>query len=264
MRTSINLRQQATSKVEQQRRNQKRRRHVLHMSLFVLLASFLLWVGIKIINPNTFPIRSVKIVGNYNHVDHQQLRQTILPYLNSGFLWVDETSLSNQLAQLPWIETATVQRIWPYKLQINIVEKAPIAHWNNDNLISTQGDTFSPGNVNIPNNLPWLFGPQGQQNEVWTAYQTLSNILIPLNIKIISIALSQRQSWEIKLNNDMLLILGRDDAQSRLQRFVTVYNKIFGGNTNQVDYVDLRYSNGIAVKWKNNNNNSITPSTVTK
>lgn len=263
MHTSFNLRQQATSKAEQQQRNQKRRRNLLHTSLFVLLVSFLLWVGLKVINPNTFPIRSVKIVGNYDHVDHQQLRQTILPFLNSGFLWVDETSLSNQLTQLPWIENATVQRVWPNRLQINIVEKTPVAYWNNDNLLSTQGDTFIPGNNYNNNNLPWLYGPPGQQNEVWTAYQTLSNILIPLKIKISSIALSQRQSWEIKLNNNMLLILGRDDAQSRLQRFVTVYNKILNGNTNQVDYIDLRYSNGIAVKWKNNNN-SITPSTVTK
>ncbi len=252
MRTSTQIRQQATSKIVQQQRNQKRRRHLLNTSLLVLLISFLLWVGLKVTNPNTFPIQSVKIMGNYNHVDHLQLRQTISPYLKSGFLWVDETGLSNQLMQLPWVENATVQRIWPHILQITLVEKTPIAHWNNTDLMSAQYDTYNPGNATITNPLPWLYGPQGQQNEVWTAYQTLSNILVPLKLKISSIELSQRQSWEIKLDNGMLLIVGRDDMQTRLQRFVTIYNKIIGTNANQVDYVDLRYSNGVAVKWKNN------------
>jgi cell division protein FtsQ len=264
MRTSAHIRQQATSKIEQQKRNMKRRRYLLNTSLFVLCFSIILWTGLKLYNPNTLPIRAVKIVGDYSHVDHQLLRQTISPFLNNGFLRLDTSGLTNQLQQLPWVENAFVHRIWPGTLQINIIEKKPVAYWNNDNLLTASGDTFSPGAISLSNSLPWLYGPQGQQSDVWADYVAVNNILSPLKIKTSWIAITPRQDMEIKLDNGMLLILGKADMQSRLQRFVSVYNKVFASNANQVSYVDLRYSNGMAVKWKNPNTNNTTATSTLK
>lgn len=260
MRTSAHVRQQATSKIEQQKRNMKRRRNLLNTSIFMLCFSIILWTGLKLYNPNTFPVRSIKISGDYSHVDHQILEQTILPFINNGFLRMDTTGLTNQLQQLPWVENASVRRNWPGTLQINIKEKTPVAYWNNEDLLTASGDTFSPGNIALSNVLPMLYGPQGQQTDVWADYIAVNTILAPLKIKTTWIALTPRQAMEIKLDNGMLLILGKADMQDRLQRFVSVYDKIFGSNADQVSYVDLRYSNGIAVKWKNNNNNSTSSS----
>lgn len=262
MRTSSQFRHQATSKIEQQKRNEKRRRYLLRTSLLVLVVSILLWLGLKIWNPNTFPIRSVKIVGNYSHVDHQQLRQTILPFINNGFLWIDLAGLKNQLVQLSWIENVSVRRVWPGILQINIVEKKPIAHWNNVDLLAASGDTFNPGSFTASQPLPWLYGPPGQQNAIWTDYIAVNMILAPLKIRANWVALTSKQSWVIRLENGMLLILGQEDPQARLLRFVSVYNKIFAANANQVSYVDLRYSNGMAVKWKNTNNTATPPAEI--
>jgi len=38
---------------------------------------------------------------------------------------------------------------------------------------------------------------------------------------------------------------------THISHFVKVYPKIIGERANQVDYVDLRYSNGLAIHWKN-------------
>ena len=92
----------------------------------MLCISLILWDGLKLYNPNTLPIRSVKIVGDYSHVDHQLLQQTILPFLTGCFLRMDSVGLTNQLQQLPWIDNASVRRIWPGTLQIHIVEKKPV------------------------------------------------------------------------------------------------------------------------------------------
>ena len=70
-----------------------------------------------------------------------------------------------------------------------------------------------------------------QQSEAWSDYVAINNILAPLKVKTSWIEFTPRQSMEIKLDNGMLLILSKADAQARLQRFVNVYNKIFASKT---------------------------------
>lgn len=254
MRSTIYSRQQATNKIEQQKRNQKRRRFIINSSLLALGLSLLLCIGLKIMDPATFPIKSIKITGNYSHVDHQALQDAILPYMNKGFLWLDVNGLKEELVQIPWVATADVKRIWPNVLQINITERTPIAHWNNNELMTSDGVVFNAnGNIGS-DNLPWLSGPPGQQENLLADYQFINQMLAPVGVHAVWIALTPRQAFELKLNNNMLLVIGKNDVVSRLQRFVSVYNTLFRNHENDVAYVDLRYSNGLAVRWKNNTN----------
>jgi cell division protein FtsQ len=57
-------------------------------------------------------------------------------------------------------------------------------------------------------------------------------------------------SWDIELTNGMKMRLGYKDVLTRVSHFVKVYPKIVGERVSDVDYVDLRYPNGLAVRWK--------------
>jgi cell division protein FtsQ len=46
------------------------------------------------------------------------------------------------------------------------------------------------------------------------------------------------------------LLLGKGINNERLERFISVYPKLLGEKIAQVDSVDLRYTNGFAVRWK--------------
>ncbi len=48
----------------------------------------------------------------------------------------------------------------------------------------------------------------------------------------------------------MRVMLGRGDGYQRLLRFVRFYHRALQGRTAEVELVDLRYSNGFAVRWK--------------
>jgi cell division protein FtsQ len=62
--------------------------------------------------------------------------------------------------------------------------------------------------------------------------------------------LDDRRAWHLQLDNAVLLELGRADAWQRLQRFVRAYPSIFAGRLDDLQHVDLRYSNGFSVYWK--------------
>jgi hypothetical protein len=64
--------------------------------------------------------------------------------------------------------------------------------------------------------------------------------------------LSPRYSWQLRLSNGLAMQLGRDSEKDRvndrLARFVTVYPQTLGQLQRKLDYVDLRYSNGFALR----------------
>jgi cell division protein FtsQ len=59
-----------------------------------------------------------------------------------------------------------------------------------------------------------------------------------------------RRAWHLKLSNGMSVELGRKDPLQRLARFIGVYPAILASTTAAViEQVDLRYSNGFALRW---------------
>jgi cell division protein FtsQ len=66
--------------------------------------------------------------------------------------------------------------------------------------------------------------------------------------KIALLSLSERFAWQVKLHNQVLLKLGRQEYINRLQRYIDVYPLLLQ-EEKSVAYVDLRYDTGLAVGW---------------
>jgi cell division protein FtsQ len=227
-------------------------RRLLKLSFGILIICAFIWCWQKITNPQTLPIRTVQITGVYEKVDHNELRQLILPFVDKGFLWADTSALQDRLQQLPWIYTASVKRTWPNKLVINLAEQKPIARIGGANLVNEEGDVFAVDQSTIPAGLPLFISPlPGQQKLILDNYKTMSATLAPLSVKIVAISLDARQSWSVQLDNGIVVIMGKVEPIPRLQRFVHAYSQIVGANAANINIVDLRYASGIAVRFKN-------------
>ena len=63
-------------------------------------------------------------------------------------------------------------------------------------------------------------------------------------------ALSERGSWSLSTAGGAQIVLGdRTQAGKRLRRFLDVYPQVMAGHADAFAYVDLRYTNGFAVRW---------------
>lgn len=219
-------------------------------SFGLLMISCLVWAWVKIINPATFPVRTVQIKGNYSHVDRELLRQTIMPYVKSGLFEMDTNSLRDRLSQIPWVANAAIDRQWPDALTISLVEQQPVARIGNDALLNAQGEVFAVNSSTIPQKLPLFTGPSGQEKLMLETYQQMELLLSSLGLHISSLSLDERQAWLLQLNNGLMVEVGHVDPLARLQRFVSVYNKMVGSNLANIQLIDLRYGNGAAVQFK--------------
>jgi len=60
-----------------------------------------------------------------------------------------------------------------------------------------------------------------------------------------------RGAWEMTLQNGVVIRLGRREVEQRTNLFFEVVAKIITNRASDVDYVDMRYSNGFTIGWKN-------------
>jgi len=142
-----------------------------------------------------------------------------------------------------------ISREWPNRLRIQLKEQQPVATWDDNTFLNAKGDLFVAEKDKATRNLPALSGPQGEQNNAWQTYTALNTLLLPLHLSIVRLQLTEQQAWSLVLNNGLRLVLGQQDLQERLQRFIKAYPSL-AQNKVAIEYIDLRYNHGLAVKYK--------------
>ena len=155
--------------------------------------------------------------------------------------------------RLPWIKQVSVRKQWPDELKIHLVEYVPIARWNDQHMVDAEGNTFSvPPDRTSKQVLPMLYGPEGSANEVLQGFRDMGQVLAKDRFTLKEAAMTARRSWQLTLNNDIKLNLGRGDTMKRLARFVELYPVLqqqAQTDGKRISYVDLRYDSGAAVGW---------------
>lgn len=198
---------------------------------------------------NHFPIKFVRVVGA-QHLDSRAVQQALTPLVNKNFFSIDVELIKDRLIQSPWVANAIVQRVWPDKVFITVVEKKPVARWNYGSLLSQNGEIFSPPAQSYPSHIPLFVGPEGEHLQMLQHYQKLNRLLTSLHLKIAKLEMIPQVAWGVTFDNGMKLNVGYKDVLTRMSHFVKVYHKIIGNRVADVEYVDLRYHNGLAVRWK--------------
>lgn len=196
------------------------------------------------------PVRKVSVKGEFRYLQQDAVKQAVAPYIDNDYLTVPLGELRASLEQLPWIYRAVVRRDWPDGLIISVEEQTPIAWWGNRLLINNKGKLFSPADVSVEETLPYLEGPEGSQGEVMERYIDLGRMLDSRDMAVQSLRLSVRGSWSVALKSGLELIFGRDRVMEKLQRFLSIYDHALVEYLPDIQRIDLRYQNGLAVQWQ--------------
>lgn len=200
----------------------------------------------------TAPVTSVVISGEMPYTKNQDIEEVIDVDNLSNFFNVDVNHIREKVATLPWVYSVSVRKKWPNEIKVYVVDQTPIAYWNGDFLLNHHGVAFQADIARIEHPLPSFFGPEGSEDIALENYSNLSGLLSFNDLSIDELMLSERHSWQLTLNDGVVLNIGRKDRIERIQRFLDVYPKIKADKKaeQQVDYVDLRYGTGLAVGWK--------------
>jgi cell division protein FtsQ len=200
------------------------------------------WVGAE-----RWPLGRLRVTGDFKRISPEQLRAVVLPYAKSGFFAVKLQNAQDAIERLPWVESAQVRKSWPDVLEVRVVEHQPFARWGANQMLSEQGRLFPVPPLLKDLQLPQLDGPDSKTAEVVELYNESRALFAPAGLDVKQLALDARGSWSLGLSNGVKIVVGRDDARTRLQRFARVLPQLTDPQQ-PIQRADLRYTNGFTVE----------------
>lgn len=221
----------------------------LYAFALVAVLTALLVVTDSLLRPDSFPVRKLSFEGEFQQVQEQALASAVMESVRGNFFRIDLDAVRQRAQRVPWVHRATVQRRWPDGVHVRFTEQQLAARWGAHGWVNVHGEAVDLQGRPGPAGLPQLSGPEGLQAQVLEHYRRLSEILAPLGLHVATLNFTARHSWTMVLSNGIQLVLGREQPEPKVERFVRAYPRALAAQATRIRRVDLRYTNGFSVEW---------------
>lgn len=197
------------------------------------------------------PIRTVSVSGRFQRVAPVDVERIVKEHVGGmGLLSVDLAGVRKALHQVAWVDAVSVQRAWPRGLNVLVIEQVAAARWGESGLLNTRGELFATAERHIPPELARLSGPEGKQAVVAEKYLGVQGRLMQAGLRLTAMRLDARGAWEFDLSNGVTVRLGRREFDERFEKFMSAALKLVTQRGDDIQYVDMRYTNGFAIGWR--------------
>ena len=196
------------------------------------------------------PLRVISMDGAFQRVSPGQIEKAVAPFTRAGFMSADLDRIQRSVEAVPWVDHARVERRFPNGLHVTVVEETAAARWGQAGLLNTRGQLFVREATHVPAELPRLSGPEGTESQVAQRYLSAQGRMLEAGMRIAALRLDERGAWEMDLDSGVTVRLGRRDVDERLDRFIRTASQVIAHRLNDITYVDMRYSNGFAIGWR--------------
>ncbi len=219
----------------------KRKKMVAAMAAIVVFGSLIL-----AISGSEREINFIRVTGDIS----SQQRAFIENELASEEIQLaDIQNVKTHLEKTDWVNSVQVVLKWPDELSVQVEAEVPIAYWNDDAFINSEGVVFK-SDLLVAGDLPQLYGPVGRERLVMSHYQRLNRALSHSGHFIEVLSLNERGSLAFEDQSGVRVALGNVDVEQRVKRFLKVSASIAAEeNALAVSRIDTRYTNGVAVAF---------------
>jgi len=238
-------------------------KRIVFVILFSLALAFLISQKQSFIQIIDHPISQVNVSGHFTNLSDRDIQEKLSSVIGTGFLVADLDALKAEVELLPWVYRTTVTRVWPGEIQLAIEEQVAVSYWNQVSFVNSEGVVFTPSSISQSLALPLLVGlsenSSAKRVEMLGTLDYLQQQMKVFGLSVNELELKPRGVWELTFKNGISVALGEFDEKSKsglqaldskLERVGKVFSTGAGLEINNIERIDARYPNGVAIKWK--------------
>lgn len=173
-----------------------------------------------------FKVKDILIEGN-NYAPLKTIESKLKVSGGDPILYHSLGSIRKSLIEIDWVEDAIVERHLPNTLYIAIIERTPIALWQNKGkvvIIDSNGKPITDENLGLFKHLPLVVGQDANLMflKLYTAFQEHAPKLYK---EINAISRIGDRRWNVTFNDGTLAKLPEKDISQALEYLNKLHNK---------------------------------------
>jgi cell division protein FtsQ len=169
--------------------------------------------------------------------------------LNGGLLRVNLDDVVDNVLALSWPREVQARRVWPGSVDVSVTKDPIAARWGAGGVLNSSGEVIdAPGTPD--SELPLIRCANANGARAMQIFQMLGQVLSDTPLKIAAIEENGLGEWQVTFTNDLTVSLGHEELLQRVERFYRVYRQVIEHRADEVERIDARYGNGVAVSWR--------------
>jgi cell division protein FtsQ len=194
-----------------------------------------------------FAVDQVRVVGHRETSEIDILERLDLTGWTS-LIGFEVDGARERVASLPWVEVASVRKVYPETLEIRITEREPFAIWQHDGQLSIIG---RKGNVIVPYaggrhaSLPLVVGSGAGERAAGFIDEMAKFPDLASRVK--GYVLVGERRWDLRLDNGMTIKLPEANVEGAVAELIRL-DRESGLFNRQVSSVDLRFADRVVLR----------------
>lgn len=223
---------------------------ILTLALLTVIFALGFFAYQKMTRDSFLPLHRIIVARQPIYADIASLKAVVIAHGQSDLMRINVRQLVKEIETLGWVESASVTKVWPDGLRLDVQERIPILRWGNDEFLDKNGFPFALPKTPALAKLFSVNGPKGYEKPVLNMYQHLIPYLKTADVEVCALNLDARLVWHVVLPEQVDVIVGRDHLNQRIKKLILVNNRILKRYQKYIHSVDLRYQGGFSIRWK--------------
>lgn len=193
-----------------------------------------------------FAVDEITVSGNKEVSEIDVLDQLELTGWTSlvGF---DVSAARDRIAKLAWVENASVRKVYPDKIEVELAERKPFALWQHDgqlSVIEPSGRIIAPYTSRSRSSLPIIVGLGAP--EAGAAFVAKAAEFPELASRVTTYVRIGDRRWDVKLDNGITIQLPERGVEEAMAKLVSLdkSDRLF---SRDVKTIDLRLADRVTV-----------------
>lgn len=196
---------------------------------------------------------------NLSSAEIEAMQAVVASLGDVQFFSADLAHIHQTVSTLSWVENVDVYRDWYQGVLVVVTPRKAVAKFGSRQLLDASGVVFEPVDKDklLSKNMIRLQGSSDESRAIMRQLYRINMWFAPLNMSVDDLILTPRQTWIIRFNNGLRVVVDREDTEQKLYNLPKILQKQYKSQISSIQSIDLRYKNGFVIAWKNANSQAL-------